>query len=102
MAKCDPNDTIPRSCADAFSKLSEGQARIVATAEGIREQTTKTNGNVAQLFHTSAHLGTRITMLESAATEGEGRRAKWGRRIWQLTAGLLLLAAGYLLAGGKI
>ena len=97
MAKCDP-ENIPRPCADAFGDITERLARIEEIDKAVHEQTKQANGNVAQLFHTSARHEKRIYTLEGKADDAESVKATWGRRLWHLAVALLMAAGGYFVA----
>ena len=97
MAKCDPNEAIPRTCAEAFREIGERLTRIEATSRGIHEQTLRMNGRVAELFHRTSRHDTEIELLRADVNQAARGRSIWCRRIWQLVVGLALLLAGYFL-----
>jgi hypothetical protein len=97
VARCDPNDAIPRTCADAFGRVTERLARIEATGKAIHEQTVRTNGHVTELFRRTNRHETAIRLLRADVSAAAKGRSTWGRRIWQVVIGLALLLAGYLL-----
>lgn len=97
MPRCDPNETMPVTCAEAFRRLCEAQARANGKLDAIHEQAVRTNGSVGRLGERSEAHGNRIVLLEAEVQAVRGGAATWGRRIWQLIVGLALLAAGYFL-----
>jgi hypothetical protein len=97
MAKCDPNEYLPVTCADAFRRLCEAQARANEKLDAIHEHAVRTNGSVGRLSERSGAHDTQIRLLEAEVLAVRGGNATWGRRIWQLIVGLALLAAGYFL-----
>jgi hypothetical protein len=97
MARCDPNEAIPRTCAEAFSAIRRELGEIRKTGEATHEQTVRTNGHVERLFERTHRNETQIQLLQADFASSERGRARWGRRIWQAIIGLALLLAGYLL-----
>jgi hypothetical protein len=97
MHKCDPNESLPVTCAEAFRLLSEAQARANEKLDAIHEQAVRTHGSVGRLSERSEAHGNRIVLLEAQVQAVRGGNATWGRRIWELIVGLALLAAGYFL-----
>jgi hypothetical protein len=97
MAKCDPNDAIPRTCADAFSEIREAQAQTraehSAKLDAIYAQTAKTNGSVAELFKSRNDHELAIAAL---ASDGQ-RKNKWVERLVEFCVGAALVYLGYLL-----
>ena len=100
MPHCDPDGTIPRTCADAFGAVSRQLGELRFTLDAVHAQTAKTNGHVEELFRRTNRHETRIELLRAGVAESRLDRATWGRRVWQAVVGLALLLAGYLLKTG--
>jgi len=97
MVKCDPNDAMPRTCADAFGRIAERLTRIEEIGKAVHEQTTRTNGHVEGLFRLTNRHETAIRLLRADVNAAAKGRSIWHRRIWQVVIGLALLLTGYLL-----
>lgn len=97
MAKCDPNETIPRSCADAFQRIAETQASHGELLKSIHSAAQQTNGTVRELSVSVHTNDKRIGVVESDVKDCRQTKTAWGRRLWQLVVGVGLLLAGYLL-----
>jgi len=94
---CEPTDSIPRTCSDAFGAIRQDLAALKSTSDAIHQQMMKTNGHVEDLFNiTNAH-GNRIMALEIMENARGKRTSTWVRRLWRLGAAIILLLAGYLL-----
>jgi len=96
VAKCDPNEAIPRPCAEFFRSVEGRLATIEATARGIHEQTMKTNGHVATLFQTASVHGRRLQSLEESRKHTRQSRHTVGSRVWGIVKSAIIaaLAAG--------
>jgi len=99
MAECDPNTTIPRTCAESFQAIAAAQAAQSEKLGAIYEQTMKTNGLVADLFVITSANTTRIHTIEREQVDNMTARAKWVERIWKALVGGGLVLLGYLLKG---
>ena len=97
MVKQCEGETIPVTCAEAFSDIKSDLAELRETAKGIHEQTVRMNGHVGNLFDIGHGHAARIQALEKTATTDEKLRGKWGTRLWQAAVGAALLAMGYWL-----
>ena len=95
--RCNRRTTLPRSCLEAFSRITEQLGGISAKVDAIHQQVTRTNGQVAALFERTSRHETGIQLLQAGAATAERGRVKWGRRIWQAVVGAALLALGWLL-----
>ena len=99
MAECDPNTTIPRTCAESFQAIAAAQAAQSTKLDAIHEQTTKTNGQVANLVKLTASHTDRIGTLENSVSDSDTRRRIWVDRTWKLAVAIGLVVLGYLLKG---
>lgn len=97
MPNCDPNDAIPRTCAESFQGIMGQLECQAAKLDAIHEQTRKTNGHVADLYRRTGRNKTKVALLAADVANAAAGQAKWGRRVWQVVIGLVLLLAGYLL-----
>ena len=97
MAKCDPNETIPRNCADAFQRIAETQASHGELLKSIHSAAQQTNGTVRELSVSVHTNDKRIGLIESDLVDNRKTKSLWGRRVWLLAVGIGLLLAGYLL-----
>ena len=97
MPDCDPNCAMPRTCADAFSQVGERLAGIEGKVDAIHDQTTKTNGHVAEVHRQTGRHETRLAILDHDMALVMNSRSRWLDRIWKLCVAAGLMAAGYFL-----
>ena len=77
--QCDPSSSVPKYCADAFSRIMQTQATHGATLDAIKDQTMRTNGHVNELFQKTDKHAERLATLEAGdKIEGRNRAAAWG------------------------
>ena len=97
---CDPNEAIPRTCAEAFERLGKGQAAMQAQLAALVDEAKRTNGNVGQLRDRTDRHETKLGVLSTTIDEMKTSRSTWARRLWQLVVGAVLVLAGYWLKSG--
>ena len=97
MTQCDPNDAIPKTCADAFQSLAVGQGKIEAQVTALVTQTTRINGSVADLYERTNKSTTDRAENRIKVKALEAAVALSGSRAWQIVLMVLTLVAGIVI-----
>lgn len=101
MTPCDPNDAIPKTCADAFQNIAVGLAKMDQKLDDVVVQTTKTNGSVAALQTRVEAVASAHALLAAVVATQATTKVVWADRLWKLAVAVGLLVAGYALAALK-
>ena len=64
---CKTTDSVPADCAEAFSKILTTLAVHGAKLDAIKEQTTRTNGHVNELYARTDNHAERLAIIETGA-----------------------------------
>ena len=97
MPHCDPNASVPRSCAEAFRQVGERLAGIEGKVDAIHEQTTKINGRLTEVSRQTGRHETRLALLDHDVARVIAGRSRWRDRLWKLCLAVGLVVLGYLL-----
>ena len=62
--ECKPNQSLPQSCATAFSDLGERLASIETKVDATHEETVRTNGHIEELFVRVGRHDTRLAVID--------------------------------------
>ena len=97
MAKvCDPTDSIPATCAEAFSALRVGQARVEEKIDRLVEKADQSREHVHTLYSRADNAAKASTALSNRVAALESVRKKGLARVWQLVTIALAAIAGAL------
>ena len=91
MPNC--NDDIPRGCSDAFADIAGKLGGMDAKLDAIHDQTTKTNGSIADLEAITTAHHDRIGKLEGAT----GLARTCGRWLGRVAFAVALVVLGWWL-----
>ena len=94
MTECN-TDSMPRGCAEQFSRLAAGLSKLDEIAADVSTIKTTVIGN----GHVEGSLAYRVQTIEAALSRGTSIQKRWCDRLWKLGTAIALVVFGWLLRG---
>jgi hypothetical protein len=85
---CDPHNSMPTTCAEAFQRLAVGQGKIETELRNMGDSVKVTNGHIENLYIRMSESETDRNALHIQIADIAARALKFSDRLWTLFLGL--------------